>query len=593
MTDPTWELFDDFLTDRAAGTVNGTAAEPAGGNRVVVDTESKLSITGKNLTFSGGKASPSFTDPQVYWTDTVARAPGKILSIKLNYTTINQDRLGFSTVSGVGSTSTITGFLVTASLYALSTTAQPIVATMATATDYELFVVLRASGAAFFRKTSGGNAILLYISGEGSGATQYVVVGNYASVKNVDYVRHPSSILWLPSILISDGFGSAFGTSDGLGHAEGLAGGLGAGGAGVAWTGATWANVGGRAKNTPGLGSELIVNSGFETLGGGGADVFANWTETGTVTDETVNVNSGAHAASFVTTSSTVSQTVLTIGKWYRATAYVRSLASNSFSYINIGGTINGLSTTSTWQQFARTNRAINTTFAYSSHPSTTYYVDDVSVKEITLADLFRSVTFATADVMVSAEIHAYSTGTQAGLAINIDSTSNPQNLVLVIMSGTNIIVSKCVSGIWTTLATTAFTYVAGKKLVVHKLGTKYRVYYNDVLIGAEQTISDAGIISNTNHGTFSTDIANEFDNFLVYAVTSTDYDNALNVTYTKNPTGTFSFIGLIRRLLNRRVTGGFSFSGILTTSGIGTAIKRTVLLTGRWLTTIILRGKK
>jgi hypothetical protein len=45
--------------------------------------------------------------------------------------------------------------------------------------------------------------------------------------------------------------------------------------------------------------AELLNNNGFETAGGGGADVFANWTEDagdGTIVDETVDFYAGAHA---------------------------------------------------------------------------------------------------------------------------------------------------------------------------------------------------------------------------------------------------------------------------------------------------------
>ena len=44
----------------------------------------------------------------------------------------------------------------------------------------------------------------------------------------------------------------------------------------------------------------LLLNGGFETAGGGGADVFANWTEnagSGAIADEGTLVNSGSHAA--------------------------------------------------------------------------------------------------------------------------------------------------------------------------------------------------------------------------------------------------------------------------------------------------------
>src|SRR3972149_8255471 len=44
-------LDDQFTTDRAAGAVNGTSAEPTGGTRTVTDTESKLSISSGLLQF--------------------------------------------------------------------------------------------------------------------------------------------------------------------------------------------------------------------------------------------------------------------------------------------------------------------------------------------------------------------------------------------------------------------------------------------------------------------------------------------------------------------------------------------------------------
>src|SRR3990167_322284 len=49
-----YTLNDQFTTDRAAGAVNGTSAEPTGGTRTVVDTNSKLSISGSQLSFATG-----------------------------------------------------------------------------------------------------------------------------------------------------------------------------------------------------------------------------------------------------------------------------------------------------------------------------------------------------------------------------------------------------------------------------------------------------------------------------------------------------------------------------------------------------------
>lgn len=57
----------------------------------------------------------------------------------------------------------------------------------------------------------------------------------------------------------------------------------------------------GRSRGSSSFGPELLTNGGFETAGGGGADVFANWAETvgtgGALADETTLVHAGGHAA--------------------------------------------------------------------------------------------------------------------------------------------------------------------------------------------------------------------------------------------------------------------------------------------------------
>ena len=71
----------------------------------------------------------------------------------------------------------------------------------------------------------------------------------------------------------------------------------------------------------------------------------------------------------------------------------------------------------------------------------------------------------------------------------------------------------------WTNVPAASGTvvYSAGATLRVIKDGTKYRVYYNNLLVGAEATISDATLIDNTIHGLFSTYASNSFDNFTLW----------------------------------------------------------------------------
>ena len=93
-----WILRDEFTTPLAAGSVHGTTSEPSGHTRTVTDTENKLSIADGKLTFSGGKASPSYNDNDPGITYPVTRLAGKngIFNI-LPSATNTESLFGFAT----------------------------------------------------------------------------------------------------------------------------------------------------------------------------------------------------------------------------------------------------------------------------------------------------------------------------------------------------------------------------------------------------------------------------------------------------------------------------------------------------------------
>lgn len=249
-------------------------------------------------------------------------------------------------------------------------------------------VIIRQAGYVVFYKSS-DKWLLEWVGNSGTTDPLYVGLGCRLNPfsPQIDFFRVPVA-RWLPTPLVSDGFGSAFGISDGLGHQEGIAGGIGAGGAGVVWSNAgnTWSVSGGKAINTA----------------------------------------------------------------------------------------PSGLS-------------------------------QQMSVAQVSTADVFASAALTRAAGSV-------------GLALSMDSASSPANGVLVYLDGTNCKVDKIVGGVTSNVRTTAVTYSAGARLVVAKNGSEYRVYYNNALVGAANTISDAGIINNTLHGLFSTDASNTLDDLTIYA---------------------------------------------------------------------------
>lgn len=244
-------FYDDFRTALSAGAINGTSAEPTGGVRTVVDTLSKLTISGAKLKFATGGGAAN--DPGL-WLAGVSSTPGLACKASIFYSAQGLEAGFDSGQSGAisegirFSTSTLSirnnGNARNVGFGTLLGTNQTI----------EVITILRASGAYTFAK---GNLMLGWtLVGRTLGfssATVYAAIGatGTTSVGEAEYLRG-FRLNWLPSPIISDGFGSSFGTSDGLGHAEGITGGIGSGGSGVSWTtvAGTWGITSGKAKPT-------------------------------------------------------------------------------------------------------------------------------------------------------------------------------------------------------------------------------------------------------------------------------------------------------------------------------------------------------
>ena len=543
-------LRDEFSVDVAAGSVDGTAAVPGPGTRKVVDTESKLTIAGGNLMFAGGKAAPEWGDPAT-WFDAIARVAGRIG--KFNVTTnalINTTmEAGFSSDrTGRALTGGAVEFLSGGTIRTLANGGAigDNIGAWTVATEYNVATVLRATGLFVFVKGGAFTAwALLSVIHVDSTATIYPAVISYNASCSVGRSVLPLT-RWLPTPLVSDGFGSTFGTSDGLGHAEGVVGGIGAGGSGVTFSNAgnTWSVSGGKAINTPTLGvTEFLTNGNFETGDpptGWSADphlLMSSYADQrpGGIGSKCLKIELEA-GADYPAAKQTPA--ALAVGTWYKASAWrkITTLFCEIRFRDNLGNNQAAPAGTS-WAYGSTTYRIQSVTaqiytLVNGLTPPSTVYVDDASIKALTFSELVSLSNLACADVLAGIAVVLANKGEPAGLALNWDSTTNPQNGVLVYFANPNgstqINVDKCVAGTWSNVSTTTVTYSAGARLVVVKNGTEYRVYYNNALVVAN-TITDAGIITNTLHGLFSTDPSNTFDDLTIYATGSSGEYNALN----------------------------------------------------------------
>ena len=252
-------LRDEFTTDRAAGAVNGTAAEPGPGTRTVVDVESKITISSDALQLAP-QVSAAYGDEELVYPP-IARTAGRFIIAESMFAGIaSTDESAFglwksasgNSPANAGTIEHFLWFYRNGALYARSGTTGPSQLSYAASTSYKFAIVLRTTGVFWFIK--GGaftNWTLFEITNANTTATLYPAFVGYNRAFSSQYIRIPDT-LWLPTPLVSDGYGSNYGISDGYGHAEGIAGGIGAGGSGVTWSnaGGTWSTSGGKAINT-------------------------------------------------------------------------------------------------------------------------------------------------------------------------------------------------------------------------------------------------------------------------------------------------------------------------------------------------------
>lgn len=91
-------------------------------------------------------------------------------------------------------------------------------------------------------------------------------------------------------------------------------------------------------------------------------------------------------------------------------------------------------------------------------------------------------------------------------------------NYISAVHNGTNLVVNKVVAGSATELISAAATYAANARLWIIANGTSFRFIYNNVLIGAAQTISDATLQTGTKAGIINANVSNTVDNFVCYS---------------------------------------------------------------------------
>lgn len=245
----------------------------------------------------------------------------------------------------------------------------------------------------------------------------------------------------------------------------------------------------GKLNITPTLGTERIGNPAFSS------DFWwvkgAGW-------------SIGSGVASYASGGAAASLDRLTdvhlANTWYETTMDIVSLTAGNF-FIYTGEIVTPTRTstgTHTHSSMRWTTGAMYIQGSAGGNGS----IDNVSVKPITFATMLALYNRALwSDIETSVEVTVPAAGEWGGVIVCADSLTAPTNGIIGITNGERAWMLKLVNGTYTKLVDAAITYEAGAKVTVRKLGQETWLYYNDILVGAKQTISDASIINNLYAG--------------------------------------------------------------------------------------------
>lgn len=518
-------IYDQFASTLAKGSVDGTNAEPGPGIRWVTDeaVAATIEIAGGRLLVDG---TGNWNEAEFFFTESFARVAGRPLLYDLNYVeTISTLMHGWNNdpeiANGFGGFNKH-GFLTNAAYLAARFTAaanSPEVFALSTGQINQYAIVLRSPAGRFmFIKPFGGANWLLYWHDEASSVEPlYLGTAVNGATPNPTYdnFRVPVDV-WLPVPTISDGFGGTVEDADGLGHAE--TSGLGAGGSGSqVWTGGEFgAAVSGITITPSTTGSELVTNGDFSAWTGDDPD---NWTVGGEVGSDpmvTETVNGARFYASATANQPQITQWLgagVSTSNWYLGTVVVSVSNNTPFDFRDGAGGWKSpsYSTTGTKTHAKRLTNAFVSIVPGSS--ANDFTLGSISVLQLDISTCFSNTFTAPADLTVQVDLANTPAGYAAGLVARLDSTSSPANYILAYHDGTNAVLEKYVAGSVTSLISSAAAFVADATLKVILTGTQVQLWYNGSQIGATQTVSDAGILSNTIHGAFATDSSITLDN--------------------------------------------------------------------------------
>ena len=286
------------------------------------------------------------------------------------------------------------------------------------------------------------------------------------------------------------------------------------------WDGATFRVASGRAVNNPTLDAELFdapaaaFTTGTYHWAANPNDTIANVANELQVT----YVNQALGASLYLRNSADLSADLVE-GKWYLYSCGAYKLGTGNTSLQLQRLVLNDITNVPVSATSKATHKIA---FYHGSYiisqldvaglaAGRVAYLDDQSLKNILPATLFAAPTATrfTGDLVVRARLTIDDTNAlySQGVFCCLDNLTNPLNYVYAFIdpkANYKAHLFKVVNGTPTYSILAGGTYVSNAWLEIRRVGNVFQLWYNGAQVGADQTITDAGIINNKIHGLFN-----------------------------------------------------------------------------------------
>lgn len=189
----------------------------------------------------------------------------------------------------------------------------------------------------------------------------------------------------------------------------------------------------------------------------------------------------------------------------FQTASIPRNFIQDQWNYFGSGG----------WGTVSSSSYAL----AYAKNAGN-FYVDKMEIGRLGHNDIIAVRKFDTSSIDISISINCLHDN-RLGIMLCVDNPDNPQNYLLAQTSGVGSVARlyKVLNGSGTAIVANNVTYVQDSIIRCVKNGNKVTLYFNGVVQGTTQTVTDSSIVNNIYHGISIIGLGSRISSFVATGV--------------------------------------------------------------------------